>query len=105
MKATFKSNDLIAPASMESGQLYGRLIGLGARVTEKGLATETPLGQHFRPVSLDLHVPGIGCMNQCRDLLLHGPHNTRWAVSDEIAAPTRKEIEVPIPLTVPDPRP
>jgi len=44
-------------------------------------------------------------MNQRRDLILHRLYHRGGTVAQQIAAPTRKQIEVAVPFAVPDPRP
>src|SRR5262249_21251515 len=107
VKAVEGSNDLVALmlGTIEAGQLDGRLVGLGAAVTEEAFASEvSALAQFFGQAALRFHVPGIGHMDELADLFAHRGDDARRAVADEIAAPAGEEIDIAVPFRVPDQR-
>ena len=84
-------------------QLDGGLVGLGPAVAEEALAAERPLGQRLGERALGLHVPGIRHVDQLADLVADRLDDARRAVTQQVAAPPRKEVEIPVALGVPDP--
>src|SRR5436190_1554078 len=102
MKAAGERDDFVfLAAEVEPGKLDGRLVRFGPRVAKERLATEAALAQCLGPESLHLGMPGVGHMNERGHLLLHGPHDGLGTVTEQIAAPAWKEIEIAIPLAVP----
>ena len=47
----------------------------------------------------------FGHVNQLPNLVADGIHDARRAMSQKVAAPARKKVEIPVTLGVPDPRP
>src|SRR6266446_5882968 len=94
MKTASERNDLVAAfARMQPRELNRRFVRFGPRIAEERLATEAPLGKQLGPAPLGLGVPRIGNVNQFGRLLLNGFNNPRRTVPEQIAAPTRKEVE------------
>src|SRR4029434_10972378 len=107
LEAVEHGDDFVAPRlAVEPGHLDHRLVRFGAAVAEEtlGVKTET-LDERLGERPLGFHVPGVGDVNELCNLFLHGPHDARWAVPKQIAAPAGEEIEVTLSLGVPDVRP
>ena len=104
VKAAGKSDDFVFALAVQAGQFDGGFVGLGAAVAEEGLPAEAPLREQPGPFPLHVHVPGVRHMNQRGDLLLHRPHHMRRAMSQQVAPPAGKEIQVAVPLAVPNER-
>ncbi len=85
-------------------QLDGGLVGFRAAVAEEALAAEGPLRKRLGQLPLGLHVPGVGHVDQAADLLADRLDDPGRAVAQQVASPARKEVEVPVPFGVPDPR-
>jgi len=103
VEAAAEGDDLVLHAvGAEANELDRRLVGLGAGIAEERLAAEAPLGEEPGPFPLGLGVPGVGDMNQPRDLILHRLHDRRRAVAEEVASPAGEEIKVLAPLGIPD---
>ena len=100
---TILNRPLLVPE--RPGQLDGGLVGLGAAVAKETLAAERPLRQSLGKRTLGLHVPGIRHVDQLPDLVAHRLDDARRAMPQEVTAPPRKEIQIPVALGVPDPRP
>src|SRR5439155_12002524 len=72
-------------------------------VTEKALAVPAgALAERLSQKALSLRVPGVRHVDQLPDLFTHGFHHTRRTVAEQVAAPTREEVEVTVALGVPD---
>ena len=103
VEAAAEGDDLVLHAvGAEANELDRRLVGLGAGIAEERLSAEAPLGEEPGPFPLGLGVPGVGDMDQPRDLLLHCLDDRRRAMAEEVAAPAREEIEILTPLGIPD---
>jgi hypothetical protein len=87
-----------------AGELDGGLVGLGPAVAEEALAAERTLRERLGERPLRLDVPGVRHVDQLADLLADRLDDARGAVADQIAAPAGEEVEVAVPLGVPNPR-
>ena len=111
VKSPFHRDDL-EPAvgmSISPRQLDRRLVGLGSAVAEEALAgmrlrAERPLGKRLGESSLGFHVPRIGNVDELTDLVANSGDDPGRAMAQQVTAPTREEVEVAVPLRVPDPR-
>ena len=107
MKAVFKRDDTVLLSTarlvriMQSSKLDRTFVRLGSAVRKKDL-TETSRDDRLGKISLGLGVPGVRDMNQVIDLLLDRLHHFRRAMSQNIAAPTRKQIKILLALGIPD---
>ncbi len=54
--------------------------------------------------ALGFHVPGVGHVDQLADLVADRLDDPGRAVAEQVAAPAGEEVEVAVPLGVPDPR-
>src|SRR6185295_16825246 len=89
---------------VQPGELDRRFVRFRAGVTEKSFAAEASLRQKLSPSPLGFGVPRIRHMNQLSGLPLNRLNHPRRAMSQQIAAPTGEEIEIPPPLVVPNVR-
>ena len=106
VEAAFHRDDLV-PALLVAvgpGQLDGGLVGLGAAVAEEALAAERPLRRGPRPEPW-------GSMYQVLGTWISRPTCSRTASTtrggqwpEQVAAPAGEEVEIAVPLGVPDPR-
>src|SRR5262249_23011461 len=79
---------------------------LGAAVAEERLpADAAALAERLRQQALRLGVPGVRDVDELPDLLAHRLDDARRAVAEAVAAPAGEEVEVAVPLRVPDARP
>ncbi len=105
VEAALEGDDLVALLGrVQPGELDGRLVGLGARVAEERLAAETPLRQRLGPQALQFGVPGVGHVDQLAQLLADGLDHRRRTMAQQIAAPAAEQVEIAVPLGVPDVR-
>src|SRR5262249_13101071 len=100
-------DDLVAPRlAVQPRQLDGRLVRLGAAVTEETLAFQAAaLDQLPGELTLGLGVPRVGDVDQPPDLVADRLHHARRAVANQVAAPAGEEVVVAVALGVPDVRP
>src|SRR5207237_5668291 len=90
----------------QAGELDCRLVRFGAAVAEEALPIDAAaLDQRLCKQPLRLHVPGVRYVDQLGNLVLHGLDDARRAMADQVAAPAGEEIEIALPLGVPDVRP
>ena len=61
-----------------------------------------PLGERLGEAPLRLDVPGVRDVDQLADLLADRLDHARRAVAEQVAAPAGEEVEVAVPLGVPD---
>ena len=81
-------------------QLQGSLDRLGTAVAEKCLA-ESAAAQRLGKIALRLGVPGVGDVDQLRDLLFDRFDHSRRTVAQDVAAPAGEQVQVPSPLGIP----
>ncbi len=102
VEAALEGNDLVTLLGrVQPGELDGRLVGLGAGVAEERLAAETSLRQGLGPLALQFRVPGVGHVDQLAQLLADGLDHRRRAMSQQVAAPAVKQVEVAVPFRIP----
>ncbi len=89
---------------MKPGELDRRLVGLGPLLQKKHWPPKRLLRRVPGERSSRLHVPGVRHMNQLADLFTDRLDDPRRAMPEQVAAPAGKEVEVTVPLGVPDPR-
>src|SRR5262249_46329306 len=68
------------------------------------LALERPLGERLGERPLGFHVPGVRHVDELPHLVADRLDHARGAMAEEVAAPAREEVEVAVPLGVPDER-
>ncbi len=102
MKAFFESDDFVSAFfhAVQTGELECAFVGFRSAVTEKGFA-ETSSAKHFGEVALRFHEPGVGHVDQLGGLVLNGLCDSRRTMSQDVAAPARKQIEVTFSFGVP----
>jgi len=83
-------------------QFVCRFVGFGTRIAEKGHAAETAFGQHRRPLPLLFGKPGVRDVDQLADLFAHGLDDRPRAMPEQIAAPAGEEVEITLPVGVPN---
>src|SRR5260221_10094019 len=108
VEAVEEGDDLVALllGPVEPGELDRRLVRLRPAVAEEALAREVgALAELLGELALGLHVPGVRHMDELPDLLAHCGDDARRAVPDQVAAPAREEVDVPVALRIPDERP
>ena len=103
METTLERDDLVPlPLGPEADEFDGCLVGLGSGVTEKSLAAKGAVTEQAGPLALGFDVPGVWHVNQFRDLLLYGFNDRCRAMAQQIAAPSREQIEITPTVGVPD---
>src|ERR1700722_5703438 len=85
-------------------QLDRCLVGLGAGVAEIDLATEARLRKTLGQAHRGLRVEQVARVHQAADLLAHGRDNARMTVAEAGHGDAAEEVEVLIPILVPQMR-
>src|SRR5689334_4579920 len=107
MEAACEGDNLVAPLrlAVQTRELDRGLIRLSPAVAKETNATNVAsIGEDLAQKRLRLGVPGVGNMDERRNLFLDRLHHARRTVPEKVAPPTGKEIEIAVPLRVPDPR-
>ena len=105
VESALERDDLVAMLgrAVQADQLDRRLVGLGAGVAEERLPAEAPFRKRLGPKPLQLGVPGVGDVDQLAQLIADGLDHRGRAMTQQVAAPAGKQIEIAIPLVVPHP--
>ena len=102
VETVVKADDAVATGlgPVKSHQFQRPLDRLGPAVAEEGLSKPTG-AQCLGKLALRLGVPGVGNVDQSRHLLLDRCDHSRRAMAQDVAAPAREQVEVPVPLGIP----
>jgi hypothetical protein len=95
--------ELLRPA-VQPSQLDRPFIRFRTAVRKERL-TEAASTNRLGKITLSFRVPRIRHMDQMFNLLLNRLHHFRWAMTQDVAAPARKQVQVPLPFRIPDRRP
>ena len=106
VETVVEGNDAVPAGfgTVQTHQFQCALDRFGTTVAEERLA-ESSCAQRLGKVSLWLGVPGVGNVDQFRGLFLQGGNHPGWTVAQDVATPTGKQVQVLVPLGVPDQRP
>ena len=102
VETVVKADDAVATGlgPVQSHQFQRPLDRLGPTVAKEGLSKPTS-AQRLGKLTLRFGVPGVGNVDQSRHLLLDGSDHPRRTMAQDVAAPAREQVEVPIPLGIP----
>ena len=108
VEGTLHSDDLKAiiaheSPGIESGQFYGRLIGLGPRIAKEHALSKGMLHQQFGKLYLRHYMIEVRYMKEGGGLLLNGLHNPRVTMTQATYSDTRPKIHILLPICIPYP--